>query len=69
MSYNTGESAIGTGGLYDPDSLAVVFQDTKNLKIVGLERYSLSDDKQKIQGYWVYLSKDKLGTETCERVN
>ena len=57
----------GTAGLYDEHSLAVVFQSEKNLKKVGLERYAYSDDKKHIQGYWVYLGKDKLGSEVCEK--
>lgn len=68
MSYDTGEEADGTGGLYDDNTIAVVFQDTKDLKKVGLERYSLSDDGKSIQGYWVYLREDKLGTEVCTRI-
>ena len=69
MTYDTGEEAIGTAGLYDEMTLAVVFQDTKDLKKVGLERYSYSDDRKKIQGYWVYLGKDKLGKEICEKIS
>ena len=56
-----------TAGLYDNNTLAVVFQDAKDLKKVGLERYSYSEDHKKIQGYWVYLGKDKLGQEVCEK--
>ncbi|OGT69666.1 MAG: hypothetical protein A3J38_04920 [Gammaproteobacteria bacterium RIFCSPHIGHO2_12_FULL_45_9] len=67
MEYDTGDKAIGTAGLYDDNTVAVVFQDIKNLKKVGLERYSYSDDHRKIQGYWVYLGKDKLGKEVCEK--
>lgn len=67
MTYDTGEKAIGTAGLYDENTISVVFQDTKDLKKVGLERYSYSDDYKKIQGYWVYLGKDKLGEEICEK--
>lgn len=65
MAYDTGEKAIGTAGLYDDTTIAVVFQDKKNLKKVGLERYSLTPDHKKIQGYWVYLGEDKLGKEVC----
>lgn len=68
MEYDTGEKATGTAGLYDKDTIAVVFQDTKDLKKIGLERYSYSDDFKKIQGYWVYLGHDKLGTEVCEKI-
>lgn len=65
MQYDTGEISNGTAGLYDDHSIAVVFQSVKNLKKVGLERYAYSDDKKQIEGYWVYLGKDKLGTEIC----
>lgn len=67
MTYNTGDRAIGTGGLYDDNTIAVVFQDVKNKDRIGLERYSFTNDPKKIQGYWVYLGKDKLGTEYCEK--
>jgi hypothetical protein len=68
MNYDTGDNAIGTGGQYDPTLMSVVFQDKNNLKHVGLEQYTFSDDKKKIQGYWVYLGADKLGSEVCEKV-
>lgn len=68
MAYNTGEEANGTAGLYDDNTIAVVFQDTKDLKKVGLERYSLSEDGDHIEGYWVYLGGDKLGTEFCKKM-
>jgi hypothetical protein len=68
MKYDTGEEAVGTAGLYDEDTISVVFQDTKDLKKVGLERYSYSSDHKRIQGYWVYLGQDKLGKEVCEKV-
>ena len=67
MIYDTHEKEMGTAGLYDNNTLAVVFQDAKDLKKVGLERYSYSEDHKKIQGYWVYLGKDKLGQEVCEK--
>ena len=68
MVYDTGEEADGTGGLYDDNTIAVVFQDDKDLKKVGLERYSLADDGKTIQGYWVYLREDKLGSEICTKL-
>lgn len=68
MAYNTGEEANATGGLFDADTIAVVFQDTKDLKKVGLERYELAQDGKTIQGYWVYLGGDMLGTEVCEKM-
>jgi hypothetical protein len=67
MSYNTGEKYVGTGGQYNPTLMFVAFQDTKNLNRVGLEQYTLSDDKSTIQGFWVYLKEDKLGKEVCKR--
>ena len=67
MEYDTGEKAIGTAGLFDQNTISVVFQDAKDLKKIGLERYSYSADHKKIQGYWVYLGKDKLGKEICEK--
>jgi hypothetical protein len=63
------EDSVGTGGLFNQDTLAVVFQNTKKLKLIGLERYAYSDDHKIIYGYWVYLGKDKLGKEVCEKVN
>ncbi len=69
MEYDTGEKANGTGGLYDADTISVVFQDTKDLKKVGLEQYSYAADKTKIEGYWVYLGQDKLGKEVCEKIS
>ncbi len=68
MKYDTGESYIATGGQYDPTLMSVVFQDIQNLKRVGLEQYTLTDDKNTMQGYWVYLGESKLGTEICKRV-
>lgn len=68
MAYSTGEEANGTAGLYDDNTIAVVFQDTKDLKKVGLERYSLSEDENQIEGYWVYLGGDQLGTEICKKM-
>jgi hypothetical protein len=68
MHYDTGENYRGTGGQYDPTLMSVVFQDKKDLKRVGLEQYALSNDKNTMQGYWVYLGEDKLGTEICNRV-
>lgn len=65
MEYDTGEKAVGTAGLWDNETIAVVFQDTNDPKIIGLERYSYSKDHKEIQGYWVYLGKDKLGKEVC----
>ena len=67
MTYDTGEKSIGTAGLYDDNTLSVVFQDKKDANKIGLERYSYSPDHKKIQGYWVYLGKDKLGKEVCEK--
>lgn len=67
MKYDSNDVYHGTGGLYDEQTISVVFQDPKNLKKVGLERYSYADDKKSIQGYWVYLGKDKLGSEVCIR--
>lgn len=69
MKYNTGEKLIGTGGQYNEEVMSVVFQDPKNLKKVGLEQYTFSSDKKTIQGYWVYLGKDKLGSEICEKTD
>jgi hypothetical protein len=68
MKYDLGEDAIGTGGQYDPTLMSVVFQDKKDLKHVGLEQYTFSADRKNIQGYWVYLGEDKLGSEVCEKV-
>jgi hypothetical protein len=67
MDYDTGEKALGTGGQYDSTLLSVVFQDTDDLKKVGLEQYKFSKDKKTIQGYWVYLGHDKLGKEVCTK--
>ncbi|MCE3238121.1 MAG: hypothetical protein K0R24_1102 [Gammaproteobacteria bacterium] len=67
MQYDTGEKSIGTAGIWDNETIAVVFQNTHDPKIAGLERYSYSKDHKKIQGYWVYLGKDKLGKEVCEK--
>jgi hypothetical protein len=63
------EYSVGTGGLFDQDTLAVVFQNTKKPKLIGLERYAYSEDHKTIYGYWVYLGKDKLGKEVCEKVS
>lgn len=65
MNYDTGDHDLGTGGQYDPSLMSVVFQDPKNLKSVGLEQYTFSADSKTMSGYWVYLGKDKLGTEVC----
>lgn len=65
MKYDTGEEAIGTAGLFDTNTISVVFQDTKDPKKIGLERYSVASDGKSIEGYWVYLHEDKLGTEVC----
>ncbi len=67
MEYSTGEIARGTAGRWDDITLAVVFQDLKNLENIGLERYTFSKDYKRIQGYWVYLGRDKLGKEVCEK--
>lgn len=67
MEYNTGEKYRATGGQYNDELMSVVFQDAKNLKRVGLEQYHLSDDKNQMGGFWVYLGEDKLGKETCIR--
>lgn len=70
MEYSTGEKAIGTGGQYNELLLSVVFQDSKDLKTVGLEQYHwLDKEKTKMGGFWVYLGKDKLGKEVCERIS
>lgn len=68
MQYNTGEKLVATGGQYNEQLLSVVFQDPSNLRKVGLEQYTFDTDRKKIQGYWVYLGKDKLGSEVCERI-
>ena len=68
MTYDTGEAYHATGGQYDPTLMSVVFQNDENLKQVGLEQYKLSDDKQTMSGYWVYLGGEKLGREVCQRV-
>jgi hypothetical protein len=65
MVYNTGERYRATGGPYDENLLSVVFQDTKNPEVIGLEQYRLSNDKKQMGGFWVYLGKDKLGKEVC----
>jgi hypothetical protein len=68
MSYDTGENSVGTGGLFDEDELAVVFQNVDDSKKVGLERYARDPkNPNKLQGYWVYLGQDKLGKEICEK--
>lgn len=67
MKYDTGETYVGTGGQYNPTLMFVAFQDIKNPQRVGLEQYTLTDDKSSIQGYWVYLKDDKLGSEVCKR--
>lgn len=67
MTYDTGEKARGTAALWDDNTIAVVFQNISNPKVIGLERYSYTKDHKKIQGYWVYLGKDKLGKEICEK--
>lgn len=67
MKYDTGEELRGTGGQYNNQLLSVVFQDVRDHKKIGLEQYQWSDDKTRMGGYWVYLGKDKLGTEVCER--
>ena len=67
MDYDTGEKAIGTGGLYDQHLLSVVFQDTTDPKHVGLEQYHFTDDYKTMSGYWVYLGNDKLGKEICDK--
>ena len=67
MNYDTGEKYVGTGGQYNPTLMFVAFQDIKNPHLVGLEQYTLTKDKNTIQGYWVYLKQDKLGSEVCKR--
>lgn len=68
MEYDTGEKYDGTAGLFDDNSISVAFQSTADLKVVGLERYAYAPNNPKIiGGYWVYLGKDKLGTEECEK--
>lgn len=67
MQYDTGEKYRATGGPYGDDLLSVVFQDTKNLKRVGLEQYRLEKGAKKMGGFWVYLGEDKLGTEICDK--
>ncbi len=68
MKYDTGEKYVGTAGLFDDNSISVVFQNATDLKTVGLERYAYAPNNPKIiEGYWVYLGKDKLGTEQCEK--
>jgi hypothetical protein len=69
MTYDNGEKAVGTGGQYEPTLRSVVFQDQENLKHIGLEQYTFTPDRKKIQGYWVYLGEDKLGREVCDRVS
>jgi hypothetical protein len=68
MQYDTGEKLVATGGQYNEQLMSVVFQDPSNLKKVGLEQYTFADDRKKIQGYWVYLGQDKLGSEVCEKI-
>ena len=67
MLYDTGEKYLATGGQYNEELLSVVFQQVGHLKVVGLEQYHLSEDKNTMGGYWVYLGKDKLGSEVCTR--
>ncbi len=67
MLYDTGEKYVATGGQYNEELLSVVFQQVGDLKVVGLEQYHLSEDKNAMGGYWVYLGKDKLGSEVCTR--
>jgi hypothetical protein len=68
MEYDTGEKYNATGGQYNEELLSVVFQDLSDPHIVGLEQYHLLDDKKSMGGFWVYLGKNKLGRETCTRV-
>lgn len=67
MTYDTGQIYHATGGQYNDELLSVVFQDDADLKTVGLEQYHWSPDKKAIGGFWVYLGKDKLGSEVCEK--
>jgi len=69
MEYDTGEIYKGTGGQYSPELMSVVFQDIHNLKHVGLEQYTFAANKKIMQGFWVYLGEDKLGTEICEKIS
>lgn len=52
MKYDTGEAAKGTGGQYNSQLLFVVFQDTKDLKKVGLEQYEWKENGTKLAGFW-----------------
>lgn len=65
MTYDTGETYYATGGQYNDELLSVVFQDHSDLKVVGLEQYRWAPDNKSIGGFWVYLGKDKLGSEVC----
>jgi hypothetical protein len=67
MDYDTGEKALGTGGMFGRNDMSVVFQDINNPKVIGLERYQASTDNKTMSGYWVYLGQDKLGKEICTR--
>lgn len=69
MNYDTGESARATGGQWNPSLMSVVFQDKEDLKKIGLEQYEFNKEKTIMQGYWVYLGKDKLGQEQCEKIS
>jgi hypothetical protein len=68
MDYDTGEHSIGTGGQWDENLMSVVFQNQKNRKNIGLEQYHFSPDHSRIEGFWVYLGKDKLGKEVCTKL-
>jgi hypothetical protein len=67
MDYGTGERSRGTGGQWNPMLMSVVFQDTEHKNHIGLEQYQFNQDKTVMQGYWVYLGYDKLGSEVCKR--
>lgn len=67
MKYDTGQIYKATGGQYNERLLSVVFQDEKDLKVVGLEQYHWIKDKKEMGGFWVYLGKDQLGKEICVR--
>jgi len=69
MDYDTGEKYKATGGPYSTNLLSVVFQDINKPDHVGLEQYTLSEDEKKMGGFWVYLGKDKLGEEICEKLS
>jgi hypothetical protein len=66
MDYDTGEKSLGTGILRG-HTLSVIFKDANNSSNLGVQLYVITDHNRRLEGDWVYIGKNSIGKEICQK--